>query len=118
ISKGQQTEDLERYFHLKNNKQGSFIFKVLGKGMSLLVTDTEEGDWSKRLPSHFTEALDPAGFILSPLSVGQRTIGFIYADRMAHQGPIEDEDFRRFNQFFLQTKMALAYSNQTQKNKH
>ncbi len=86
--------------------------------MTLLVTDTQEADWGKRLPTHFTEALNPDGFILAPLGVGKRTIGFIYADKLTGHGGITDEDFRRFNQFFLQTKMALAYSNQTRKPTH
>ncbi|MEH6624832.1 MAG: HDOD domain-containing protein [Motiliproteus sp.] len=115
IAKGKNLEPLENYFHLKRDQRGAFVFRILEKGMTLLVTDTQEADWDKRLPTHFSEALNSSGFILAPLGVGKRPIGFIYADRLAGKGPISDEDFRRFNQFFLQTKMALAYSNQTRK---
>ena len=116
IAKGPSSEPLQQFFAM-NRKQPEhlFFFKVLEKGMTLLVTDTQEANWGSRLPESFSRSLNPRGFILAPVTVGRKTIGFIYADRINGNEVVSDDDFRRFNQFFMLTKMSLAYSKQSQK---
>ncbi len=115
IDQGRRCEDLRRFFRLsRQNREHRLFFRILERGQTLLVTDTGEADWGKRLPEEFTEIVAPAGFVLAPLGIGRKTIGFIYADRLAGGGIISDEDFRRFNQLFMQTRMALAWSSQSQ----
>ena len=116
IAKGRSADKLQRFFNIERNQtEHQFFFKVLKKGMTLLVTDTLEAEWGKRLPEAFRHSLSPRGFVLAPVSVGRKMIGFIYADRLNGEATVTDEDFRRFNQFFMLTKMSLAYSRQSQK---
>ena len=116
IAKGPSSEPLRQFFAMNKKQAGHlFFFKVLEKGMTLLVTDTLEADWGSRLPESFSKSLGPRGFVLAPVRVGRKNIGFIYADRIAGDEIVSDDDFRRFNQFFMLTKMSLAYSKQSQK---
>jgi hypothetical protein len=54
---------------------------------------------------------------MAPLLTGKKLIGFLYADHLIERGPIDQETFRSFNQFYMQAKMALAYSSQHSKSK-
>ena len=92
------------------SRLGDFFFRLLGQGSTLLVSDIDQDDWRTRLPAGFLATVLPQGFILSPLLVGSRSIGFLYADRLRGQGAISVDDFRGFNRFFLQARLALAYA--------
>ena len=112
IGEGECIDDLKSYFDLKAGQGDDFFFKVLVKQMTLLVTDTQESGWPERLPESFMAHANPRGFIMAPLTAGKRVIGFLYADQLCSNGTIAEETFRGFNQFYMQTKMALAYSSQ------
>jgi HD-like signal output (HDOD) protein len=113
VGAGVCIDDLKAYFSLnKSQPEAVFFFRVLKKGLTLLVTDLCEGSWAKHLPASFLTAINPRGFVLAPLSVGAKTIGFLYADRLRDGEVIGDDDFRGFNQFFMQTKMAFALAHQ------
>ena len=112
LGDGSCIEDLQTYFDLKLGEGDDFFFKILTKQMTLLVTDTQEKGWSERLPEAFRAQANPRGFIMAPLSRANKVIGFLYADQLSESEAIEQETFRGFNQFYMQTKMALAYSSQ------
>ncbi|MEH6822951.1 MAG: HDOD domain-containing protein [Motiliproteus sp.] len=112
LGDGDAIDDLKAYFNITQGKGNDFFFKVLAKQMTLLVADSQEKGWTERLPESFLTHVNPHGFIMAPLLAGTRTIGFLYADKLAQSGPIDKETFRSFNQFYMQTKMALAYANQ------
>ncbi|WP_020683128.1 HDOD domain-containing protein [Marinobacterium rhizophilum] len=99
--------------YLKFNRgqgEGDFFFRLLGQGSSLFVSDIDQDDWRRRLPSAFVAAVLPQGFVLSPLQVGSRTIGFLYADRLRGHGAVSEDDFRGFNRFFLQARLAFSHA--------
>nr|WP_242521670.1 HDOD domain-containing protein [Motiliproteus sp. SC1-56] len=113
IARGEQIEAMRTFFELSRKSQAdTFFFRLLAKGSPLLVIDCQEPSWSERLPGHFLTQVNPRGFILAPLGVGSKPLGFLYADKLSSANPVNEEDFRAFNQFFMQTKMALAYSQQ------
>lgn len=108
---GEGQAPLRDYFKLNRGQgEGDFFFRLLGQGSTLLVSDIDQDDWRTRLPAGFLATVLPQGFILSPLLVGSRSIGFLYADRLRGQGAISVDDFRGFNRFFLQARLALAYA--------
>jgi HD-like signal output (HDOD) protein len=112
ISSGDELEDLSTYFALRVGEGDDFFFKVLSKQMTLLVSDAQESGWPERLPESFLVNVNPGGFIMAPLLAGKKVLGFLYADRLLPNGSIDQETFRGFNQFYMQAKMALAYSSQ------
>ncbi|MEH6651583.1 MAG: HDOD domain-containing protein [Motiliproteus sp.] len=112
LGEGNCIEDLRSYFDIRTGEGDDFFFKVLSKQMTLLVTDSQEGGWSDRLPESFLAQVNPHGFIMAPLLAKRQVIGFLYVDRLIESGIIDQEDFRSFNQFYMQAKMALAYSSQ------
>jgi hypothetical protein len=107
---GPNQASVRDYFKLSRGQgEGDFFFRLLGQGGTLLVSDIDQDDWRTRLPAGFLATVLPQGFVLSPLLVGSRSIGFLYADRLRGQGAISVDDFRGFNRFFLQARLALAH---------
>ena len=111
LIEGEQLEPLQAYFERsKNGKSDDLFFKVMNKQVTLLVNDLEEDGWSERLPKGFSDKVQCQGFVLIPLTMGQRVIGMIYADKLKGNGAVQDEDFNMFNQFATQTRLALMYA--------
>ncbi|HEY5717928.1 MAG TPA: HDOD domain-containing protein [Motiliproteus sp.] len=110
IARGSQIEPLIQYFSMNRAGSSEFFFRLTEKQSTLLVSDTREPAWSERLPETFMHKINPCGFILAPLGVDKKVIGFMYADRSLVDGPVDDDDFRCFSQFHMQARMALAYA--------
>lgn len=110
IVRGSQTEPLADYFTLSRSRDSEFFFRLVERQSTLLVTDTREAGWSERLPDSFMRTVNPCGFVLAPLGVNNKVVGFLYADRSLEAGPVNDDDFRCFSQFHMQTRMALGYA--------
>lgn len=111
LIEGEQLEPLQNYFERsKSGKSDDLFFKVMSKQVTLLVNDLDEDGWGDRLPKGFADKVMCQGFVLIPLTMGQRVIGMIYADKLKGNGAVEDEDFNMFNQFATQTRLALMYA--------
>ena len=110
IARGSHTEALTQYFTMNRNSATEFFFRLVEKQSTLLVSDTREVGWAERLPEAFMHKVNPCGFILAPLGVENKVVGFLYADRALEAGPIDDDDFRCFSQFHMQIRMALGYA--------
>ncbi|EAR61085.1 HDOD domain-containing protein [Neptuniibacter caesariensis] len=108
---GDQIEPLQAYFERsKNGKADDLFFKVLSKQVTLLVNDLDEEGWRKRLPPDFVGKVDCHGFVLIPLTMGNRVIGMLYADKLNESGAVSEDDFNAFNHFATQTRLALMYA--------
>ena len=99
---------LRQFFQLRRDDDwATLFFRLMDKRMTLLVPDTDEPGWRERLPAEFMQQVDPRGFIMAPLTVNDRVIGLIYADKIAPGSIVEDQEFRVFNQFLVQTRLGL-----------
>lgn len=108
---GDKLEDLQAYFERsKNGKADDLFFRVMNKRVTLLVNDLDEDGWAKRLPSNFVEKVGCQGFVLIPLTMGNRVIGMLYSDKVKGSEGLTDDDFNLFNQFATQTRVALSYA--------
>ncbi|MGH1461039.1 MAG: HDOD domain-containing protein [Neptuniibacter sp.] len=111
IIEGHHIEELQSYFERsKNGKADDLFFRILNKRVTLLVNDLSEDGWNKRLPPNFVKRVNCQGFVLIPLTMGNRVIGMLYADKLKGSEGLSEEDFNLFNQFATQTRMALAYA--------
>ncbi len=108
LLEGENLEPLLGYFKLnRKDAESKLFFRILDRGVTLLVTDCKEAGWQQRLPAGFQKLVKPAGMILAPLVVSGKPIGLLYADKLEGSGAVEDRDFRVFNQFLVQCRIAL-----------
>lgn len=111
LIEGEKFEDLQGYFERKKNgKSDDLFFRIINKRVTLLVNDLDEDGWVKRLPKKFVEQVNCQGFVLIPLTMGNRVIGMLYSDKIRGSEGLSDEDFNLFNQFATQTRVALSYA--------
>jgi len=110
IARGQHIEPLTHFFTMQRSPRTEFFFRLVEKQSTLMVADTREAGWAERLPDTFMHRVNPCGFILAPLGVDKKVVGFLYADRSLDAGPIDDDDFRCLSQFHMQSRMALGYA--------
>ncbi|KAA0875310.1 HDOD domain-containing protein [Nitrincola tapanii] len=111
LLEGVQLEPLLSYFDLeRSHPQSRLFFHILDRGVTLLVADARDVGWQQRLPLEFLQQVRPSGLIIAPLMVAGKAIGLLYADKTEDSGLIEDSDFRVFNQFLLQSRLALELS--------
>lgn len=111
LIEGEKIDPLQSYFERsKNGKADDLFFRVLNKRVTLLVNDLDEDGWAQRLPKGFVQKVDCKGFVLIPLTMGNRVIGMLYADKLKGNSGLTEEDFNLFNQFATQTRMALMYA--------
>ncbi len=108
LLEGEQLDPLIAYFQLKREvSHHKLFFHILDRGSSLFVNDANDLSWKNRLPHKFINSVMPAGFIIAPLIVDGKTLGLIYADKTLSAGPVDDRDFKVFNQFSIQCRIAL-----------
>ncbi len=108
VVRGMEAEALQRELLLRADEaKGQLFLQLIEHGNTLLVSDCREGEWSKRLPAEFIRSVRPAGFVAAPVNVGGRPIGLFYADNCAPGAAIDERNFRIFNQFLVQARLAL-----------
>lgn len=108
LLEGDQLDPLVAYFQLKRSvADHRLFFHILDRGAALLVHDAHDPSWLNRLPEAYLSCVMPSGLIIAPLTVEGKTIGLFYADKMQNSGPVEDRDFKVFNQFVMQCRIAL-----------
>lgn len=113
LLEGQQLEPLLGYFQLeRKNPASKLFFHILDRGVTLLVPDVKDAGWQQRLPGGFLTSARPSGLIVAPLMVAGKPIGLLYADKLEGAGPVEDRDFRVFNQFLVQSRLGLELARQ------
>lgn len=108
ITEGQDTFRLKSYF--SRNRDGSdndMFFRVIERGGTLLVNDLDENGWHDRIPKDFIHQVNCQGFVLSPIVVKKRVVGMLYGDRLKGRGALDEQDFKVFNQFASQARLAL-----------
>jgi len=108
LLEGEQLDPVMSYFQLNRaDKSSRLFFHIMDRGVALLVPDARDPGWQNRLPDDYLQSIRPGGLIVSPLTVSGKTLGLLYADKTETAGPVEDRDFRVFNQFLVQCRIAL-----------
>jgi HD-like signal output (HDOD) protein len=108
IAQGDSLESLEQFFTPHRSASDlRLFFHVIKKEMTLLVSDLNEPGWKERLPAAFINEVGPSGMVIAPVVIRGKPIGLFYADRLTK--PLDDKDFTSFNQFVIQTKIALSH---------
>ena len=78
---GADLEKSLRRFAVPMNDAGDLFAAALKHCKDILITDATEDNFKSRLPAWFTEAFQPASFILFPMVVDGRPFGIFYAEQ-------------------------------------
>jgi len=105
---GNDTDSLKTYFSLAVDPNADIFSLVLTEGNEIVVSDSREKTWHKVLKNDFYKTTGGQSFIVSGLKLGNKAVGFFYADNMTNA--ISAEQHRCFSQFITQARLALKMS--------
>ncbi len=105
---GAQAETLKKYFSADVNAKTDLFSRVTLNGEELLVKDAHDERWSSLLKKDFVAVTGAATFVVTALKLGDKSIGFFYADTSLSKGQITPELFRGFVQLVSQARIALS----------
>lgn len=108
LGAGAGVEELTDYFSFSVNVTGDLFSQTMVNGGELLVKDVNNAKWQHLLPPGFREKVNVTEFVVASLKLGDKPIGFFYADTAIGKREITSEYFSGFTQFVIQSKLALG----------
>ena len=105
---GTRAETLKKYFSADVNATTDLFSRVTLNGEELLVKDAHDERWRSLLKKDFVPTTDAETFVVTALKLGDKSIGFFYADTSLSKGQITPELFRGFVQLVSQARIALS----------
>lgn len=105
---GTHAETLKKYFSADVNAKTDLFSRVTLNGEELLVKDAHDERWRSLLKKDFVPATSAETFVVTALKLGDKSIGFFYADTSLSKGQITPELFRGFVQLVSQARIALS----------
>jgi HD-like signal output (HDOD) protein len=105
---GTNAEALKKYFSADVNAKTDLFSRVTLNGEDLLVKDAHDERWRSLLKKDFVAATSAETFVVTALKLGDKSIGFFYADTSLSKGQITPELFRGFVQLVSQARIALS----------
>ena len=105
---GTHAEALKKYFSADVNANTDLFSRVALNGEELLVKDAHDDRWRSLLKKDFVPSTGAETFVVTALKLGDKSIGFFYADTSVSKGQITPELFRGFVQLVSQARMALS----------
>ena len=105
---GEDTDNLKGYFSSPVDTGADIFSTVLMEGNEIVVSDTRNKAWDKVLKGDFYNTTGAQSFIISGLRLGNKPLGFFYAD--SKNTVVNSEQHRCFSQFITQARLALKMS--------
>ena len=105
---GDHAEALKKYFSADVNASTDLFSRVALNGEELLVKDAHDDRWRSVIKKEFLPATSAETFVVAALKLGDKSIGFFYADTSLSKAQITPELFRGFVQLVSQARMALS----------
>jgi len=105
---GTNAETLKKYFAADVNAKTDLFSRVTLNGEDLLVKDAHDERWRSLLKKDFVATTGAETFVVTALKLGDKSIGFFYADTSLSKGQITPELFRGFVQLVSQARIALS----------
>ena len=107
IAIGTDKDLMKEYFNFPVDPKTDVFSRVIIEGSDILVEDSHDERWQKILPKKYHAKISANAFIAAPLKSGQRSIGFVYADKGPSQRGISADQQRAFIQFIAQARLAF-----------
>lgn len=81
IGFGPQAERLKKGMRIPLSFTPDVFHAAISKGVDLMIADSRADNIRERIPAWYAEKINAKSFLLLPISVGNRTVALIYADR-------------------------------------
>ncbi|MBI3776618.1 MAG: HDOD domain-containing protein [Gammaproteobacteria bacterium] len=105
---GTNADALKKYFSADVNVKTDLFSRVALNGEELLIKDAHDERWRSLLKNDFVTSTGAETFVVTALKLGEKSIGFFYADTSLSKGVITPELFRGFVQLVSQARIALS----------
>ncbi len=79
---GSDTAEIIPQFKLDTTQTGDVFQVALERNLDILIDDIDAPAIADRVPAWYRENIPAASFIIFPLKVGDRMIGFFYGDKL------------------------------------
>jgi len=108
LGSGTNIEKLKEYFSFELDVKNDIFSQILLGGKEVFVQDAETEKWKHLLPKDFLLQTNARLFVVASLKLGDKPIGFFFADTGTTQSNISVNHFSGFIQFVSQAKLALT----------
>jgi HD-like signal output (HDOD) protein len=99
VMMGDGAESLKQAFVIELNDQKSVFSQCLEQKCSIWVNDPSDKDCKVQVDDLLIERLSPCGFLIAPLTIGNKVLGLFYADRHDTGRHFEASDYDGFTHF-------------------
>ncbi len=105
---GPKAEALKRYFTSDVNPKTDLFSRVTLDGDETLVKNVNDEHWRCLIKGNFSEHVAATTFVTAAIKLGDKSIGFFYADNSLSNTEITPELYRGFIQLVSQARIALS----------
>lgn len=106
---GEGNEQLRTSFHfIRHPNQPNIFFHCLEQHMALWADTHASPELKRYISSAVTQHVGLKPFLLAPISIGDKPIGILYADRALSGRALDEESFESFQHFASQASMGLT----------
>jgi HD-like signal output (HDOD) protein len=105
---GPNAEPLKSHFNNDVNPTKDLFSRTALSGGEVLVKNVHDESWRGVIKHAFVEGTGVNTFVVAALKLGDKSIGFFYADTSLSQAEITPELFRGFVQLVSQARIALS----------
>lgn len=105
---GPKAEALKKIFNNDVNTKTDLFSRITMSGEEVLVKDAHDKIWADQLKPGLVEATGATTFVAAAIRVGEKSLGFFYADTSLTNSEITPELYRGFIQMVTQGRIALS----------
>ena len=100
---------LEGFRFTMDRSHPSVLLYAMAKRIDLWVTDQADDPHAALVTPALRQALGTGAFLIAPLVVDDKSIGLLYADRMASGRALDEQAFSSFGHFAAEANQGLSH---------
>jgi HD-like signal output (HDOD) protein len=105
---GPKAEALKKFFSADVNPKTDLFSRITLAGDEVLVKNVHDDSWQGQIRPKFVESVGATTFVAASIKLGDKSIGFFYADNSQTNSEITPELYRGFIQLVSQARIALS----------
>lgn len=105
---GSKSETLKKYFGRDVNPKSDLFSRITLEGDEVLVKNIHDDHWRGLIKSDFADSVGATTFVAASIKLGDKSIGFFYADNSLSNIELTPELYRGFIQLVSQARIALS----------
>ncbi len=108
FSVGPSADKLKSYFVRDVSPESDLFSKLTLSGDEVLVKNATDESWRGKIRPDFISSVGAKSFVAAAIKLGEKSIGFFYADTAQSKADITPELYRGFIQLVSQARIALS----------